>query len=62
MEHPRYIGHRIGIYNPKGERVGEPGRSRNREHLFMVDRAVAPARAKTGRAAGSTRRVAVAAP
>ncbi|MFI5372910.1 MAG: DNA adenine methylase [Candidatus Eisenbacteria bacterium] len=60
MEHPRYIGHRIGIYNPKGVRVGEPGRSRNREHLFMVDRAVAPAR--VARVAGSVRRVAVAAP
>ena len=63
IEHPRYIGHRIGIYNPKGERVGEPGPARNHEHLFRVDRAAVAARVKRlGRAAGSPRRVAVAAP
>ena len=60
IEHPRYIGHRIGIYNPKGERVGEPGKARNREHLFRVDRAAVTALRSP--AAGSTRRVAVAAP
>jgi adenine-specific DNA-methyltransferase len=62
IEHPRYIGHRIGIYNPQGERVGEPGHARNHEHLFRVDRAAAPARVAKGRAVGSTRRAAVAAP
>ena len=63
IEHPRYIGHRIGIYNPRGQRVGEPGHARNHEHLFRVDRAAAPARARrVSRAVGSTRRVAVAAP
>lgn len=36
VEHPRYIGHRIGVYNPAGVRVGEPGHARNREHLFVV--------------------------
>jgi adenine-specific DNA-methyltransferase len=35
--HPRYIGHRLGIYNPDGEKVGTPGRPRNREHLFVVE-------------------------
>jgi hypothetical protein len=55
LEHPRYIGHRIGIYNPQGRKVGVPGRSRNREHLFLVEveRAAAAARATT--AAGATR-------
>jgi adenine-specific DNA-methyltransferase len=37
VEHPRYIGHRLGIYNPGGEKVGTPGRPRNREHLFVVE-------------------------
>jgi adenine-specific DNA-methyltransferase len=36
MSHPRYIGHRIGVYNRRGERVGAPGPARNREHLFVV--------------------------
>jgi len=34
--HPRYVGAKIGIYNPQGERVGSPGPSRNRERLFIV--------------------------
>src|SRR5580765_2635822 len=25
VDHPRYIGHRLGIYNPQGEKVGTPG-------------------------------------
>jgi adenine-specific DNA-methyltransferase len=37
VEHPRYIGHKLGIYNPQGEKVGKPGRARNREHLFVVE-------------------------
>ncbi len=45
VPHRRYIGSRIGIYNPRGEKVGVPGRTRNREHLFVVT---------TGRAAGRT--------
>jgi len=32
----RYVGARIGIYNPRGERVGRPGRLRNTEYLFVV--------------------------
>ena len=35
-EHERYVGARIGIYNPRGERVGTPGRLTNREYLFCV--------------------------
>ncbi len=36
IAHPRYIGARIGIHNPKGEKVGQVGRLRNVEHLFVV--------------------------
>jgi adenine-specific DNA-methyltransferase len=35
-EYPRYVGAKIGIYNPSGRRVGEVGRLRNREHLFIA--------------------------
>lgn len=37
VEHPRYIGHRLGVYNLQGEKVGKPGPARNKEHLFMVE-------------------------
>ena len=47
IPHPRYIGHRIGIYNPRGIKVGSPGAARNHEHLFVVR--LEPA----GRGAGS---------
>ena len=33
---PRYVGARIGIHNPKGEKVGSVGRLRNVEYLFAV--------------------------
>ncbi|HEY1224732.1 MAG TPA: DNA adenine methylase [Brevundimonas sp.] len=33
---PRYVGARIGIHNPKGEKVGAVGRLKNVEHLFVV--------------------------
>ena len=33
---PRYVGARIGIHNPRGEKVGTVGRLRNVEHLFVV--------------------------
>ncbi|MEN5363876.1 DNA adenine methylase [Brevundimonas intermedia] len=36
VAHPRYVGARIGIHNPKGEKVGTVGRLRNVEHLFVV--------------------------
>ncbi len=62
VAHPRYIGHRLGIYNPRGVKVGRPGAPRNHEHLFVVDLragkpkqtarpkpAVAPFRARSGR-------------
>lgn len=34
----RYVGAQIGIYNPAGEKVGEPGRLTNTEFLFVVSR------------------------
>ncbi len=33
---PRYVGARIGIHNLKGERVGEVGRLRNVERIFVA--------------------------
>jgi adenine-specific DNA-methyltransferase len=39
IRHRRYIGAKIGVYNPKGEKVGTPGRRINREWLFVVDAA-----------------------
>lgn len=33
---PRYVGARIGIHSPKGEKVGTIGRLRNVEYLFLV--------------------------
>jgi len=34
--HPRYVGARIGIHNPKGEKVGQVGRLRSVEYLFVA--------------------------
>ena len=33
---PRYVGARIGIHNPRGEKVGTVGRLRNVEYLFVA--------------------------
>jgi adenine-specific DNA-methyltransferase len=38
IEHDRYVGARIGIYNPKGEKVGKIGHLKNVEYLFTVQR------------------------
>lgn len=38
---PRYVGARIGIHNPKGEKVGTVGRLKNVEYLFVVSEAAA---------------------
>jgi adenine-specific DNA-methyltransferase len=37
-EYRRYVGARIGIYSPRGEKVGSVGRLTNREYLFIVER------------------------
>jgi adenine-specific DNA-methyltransferase len=36
FDYRRYVGARIGIYNPAGVRVGQVGRLRNREWIFLV--------------------------
>jgi adenine-specific DNA-methyltransferase len=38
VEYGRYVGARIGIYNPKGEKVGKVGHLKNVEYLFTVRR------------------------
>ncbi len=35
VDFPRYVGARIGIYNPAGEKVGQTTHVRNREFLFV---------------------------
>jgi adenine-specific DNA-methyltransferase len=35
-DYPRYVGARIGIHNPAGEKVGRVQRLRNREYLFVA--------------------------
>jgi len=35
-DYRRYVGARIGIYNPRGEKVGRVGRLHNKEFLFVV--------------------------
>jgi adenine-specific DNA-methyltransferase len=37
LDHPRYVGAKIGIYNPQGVKTGVIGHLRNRELLFLVD-------------------------
>ena len=36
VDHPRYVGARIGIYNPKGKKVGKVSHTKNKELLFVV--------------------------
>ena len=36
MTHDRYVGARIGIYNPSGEKVGKVGHLKNSEYLYVV--------------------------
>ncbi|MCH2100315.1 MAG: DNA adenine methylase [Planctomycetes bacterium] len=35
--HKRYVGAKIGIHNPAGEKVGTASHASNREYLFVVD-------------------------
>jgi len=34
--HPRYVGARIGIYNPQGQKVGQVSHTENQEFLFVA--------------------------
>ncbi len=36
IDYKRYVGAQIGIHNPRGEKVGDPGPARNTEYLFVV--------------------------
>lgn len=36
IPHERYVGAKIGIHNPQGEKVGQVGRLRNVEYLFVA--------------------------
>ncbi len=36
FDRKRYVGAQIGIHNPAGQRVGEVGRRRNVEYLFVA--------------------------
>ncbi len=38
VDFPRYVGARIGIHNPAGERVGRVSHLRNTEYLYVVSR------------------------
>lgn len=37
IEYQRYIGSQIGIHNKKGEKVGEKGKKKNNEFIFVTD-------------------------
>ncbi|MFI4896722.1 MAG: DNA adenine methylase [Phycisphaerales bacterium JB059] len=46
-EDHRYVGAKIGIHNPAGERVGTVGRLRNREYLFVAGKDAARLRERS---------------
>jgi adenine-specific DNA-methyltransferase len=39
LDHKRYVGAQIGIYNPRGEKVGRVSHVRNKEFLYVVSAA-----------------------
>ena len=41
VDQERYVGAKIGIHNPKGEKVGRVGRLRNRELLYVLTKVAA---------------------
>jgi adenine-specific DNA-methyltransferase len=54
----RYVGAQIGVFNPQGERVGEPTRMRNVEYLVLCgDRSLVERCSEAVTAAGATSRV-----
>ncbi len=36
QDHPRYVGARIGIYSPSGQKVGRVSHLENTEHIYVV--------------------------
>jgi adenine-specific DNA-methyltransferase len=57
LPHGRYVGAKIGIYDPSGRRVGTPGHLTNTEFLYVV----APGAAQAERAAAAAMEFAAAA-
>jgi adenine-specific DNA-methyltransferase len=54
----RYVGAQIGVFNPQGERVGEPTRMRNVEYLVLCgERALVERCSAAVSEAGATDRV-----
>jgi len=49
FDYKRYVGAQIGVHNPKGERVGAPGRLRNTEFLYIASEDEALVEAAAGR-------------
>jgi adenine-specific DNA-methyltransferase len=47
FDSPRYVGARIGIHNPKGQRVGTVSHLRNHEYLVLAGSRIAVERAHT---------------
>ena len=47
IDFKRYVGAQIGIFNPRGEKVGKVSHLRNKEHLFLVGDEDAVTRALT---------------
>jgi adenine-specific DNA-methyltransferase len=48
VDFKRYVGAKIGIYNPSGEKTGTDSHLRNRELLFLVACENQPQKARTG--------------
>ena len=48
-DHKRYVGAQIGIYNPRGEKVGAVSHLRNTEYLFVVSERAALGRSELSR-------------
>ncbi|HVP14107.1 MAG TPA: DNA adenine methylase [Terriglobales bacterium] len=56
LDFKRYVGAQIGIFNPRGVKVGRVSHLRNKEYLFVVGRDSAPLPDALGRLASSWRR------
>ncbi|MDR5696526.1 MAG: DNA adenine methylase [Armatimonadota bacterium] len=55
VDFKRYVGAQIGVYNPRGEKVGRPGPLRNTEYLFLVGPDAAVVQRAVAASAGSIR-------
>lgn len=57
IPHDRYVGAKIGIHNPRGERVGTVGRLRNVEYLYVLTERPVPGLAAAHPPASAEERV-----